>query len=342
MKKLILLLLLLPFTQSVFGQNEIGKVGTTAANFLKLEVGARAVGMAGAYTAMSNDIYSLKWNPAGLSSVENLTVAYNNINLYADMKHWFAGIVIPMGGQSFGLSMNYIDIGKIEKTTLYEPDGTGLFFSNYDFDVGISFARQLTDRVSFGISARYVHEQIWQEKANGICGDVGIIFIPGLSGLRLGMSITNFGPDIKMDDGPLQTFSSPPIEDREGVGNRNLDAEYNMIAHAMPVSFQLGATFELMGVNNMIFESKENRLTVIFEVQDSFDNFMRSKYALEYEWNRTFAVRGGYKENYDLADFSFGGGLRIPVQGMGIKIDYAWAGYGDLGEIHVTSIELNF
>lgn len=328
--------------QAAFGQGEVSKVGTTAANFLKLEVGARAVGMAGAYTAVADDIYSMKWNPAGLTGVDQLTVAYNNISLYADLKHWFAGLVVPMGSQAIGLSINYLDIGKIEKTTINDPDGTGLFFSSYNFDISVSYARNLTDRIKFGVTGRFIHEQIWQEKANGYAGDIGVIFNPGVSGLKLGMSVTNFGPDMMMDEGPLRTFSDIPLDAQPGVGNRSLDARYDVESHALPVSFQMGAAFELMGVNNMLFESPDNRVALVWEIQDSFDNKMRNKLALEYEWNNILSLRAGYKENYDLATYSFGGGIRVPLSGMNVKVDYAFAKYGDLGDINVTSIEIGF
>ncbi len=342
MKKILTLWMCLFLAQSVFGQGEVTKVGTTAANFLKLEVGARAIGMAGAYTAVADDIYSMKWNPAGLANVQQLTVAYNNINLYADMNHWFAGIVIPLGSQSLGFAINYLDIGTIEKTTIDEPDGEGLFFSSYDFDIGVTFSRFLTDRIMFGVTGRFIHEQIWQEKASGFSGDIGLIFSPGVSGLKLGMSVTNFGGDMKMDEGPLRSFSDIPADNQPGVGNRSLDSRHDVASHALPVSFQMGASFELMGVNNMLFESEDNRVALVLEIQDSFDNSMRSKFGFEYEWNRILALRAGYKENYDLATFAFGGGIRIPLSGMKVKFDYAFARYGDLGDVNITSIEIAF
>ena len=43
----------------------IGAVQEGAA-FLKLGVGARAVGMGGAYTAIADDVNSMGWNPAGI------------------------------------------------------------------------------------------------------------------------------------------------------------------------------------------------------------------------------------------------------------------------------------
>ena len=59
--------------------------GTTAANYLKIGVGARATAMGGAFTAIADDATALYWNPAGLSQIKGkqLSASYNS---------WFAGI----------------------------------------------------------------------------------------------------------------------------------------------------------------------------------------------------------------------------------------------------------
>ena len=80
----------------------------------------------------------------------------------------------------------------------------------------------------------------------------------------------------------------------------------------------------------------------MIEVNDSFDNQMRSKYGIEYEWKQILAIRGGYKANYDTATFTFGGGFQIPVRNMSLRFDYAYADYGDLGNVNVTTLTLGF
>ena len=61
----------LTLQEKVFAQS-IGRVGTTAAPFLKIGVGARALAMGEAYTTLSEDATGLFWNPAGLAKLDAL------------------------------------------------------------------------------------------------------------------------------------------------------------------------------------------------------------------------------------------------------------------------------
>ncbi len=62
------------------------KVGTTAAQFLKIGVGARAVGMGGAQVGVTGDISSIYWNPAALSRMNiNSELMFNHVKWLADI-----------------------------------------------------------------------------------------------------------------------------------------------------------------------------------------------------------------------------------------------------------------
>nr|HQV31862.1 hypothetical protein [Calditrichia bacterium] len=71
LQRLVILILFLGgiLTQgTLFAQNttSINRAGTTAAQFLKIGVGGRAIGMGNAYTAIAEDITAVFWNPAGI------------------------------------------------------------------------------------------------------------------------------------------------------------------------------------------------------------------------------------------------------------------------------------
>ena len=63
----------------------VDKSGTTAAKFLSIGVGSKAVSMGGAFTSIADDATAMYWNPAGLSY-------FNTRELYFNHSDWIADI----------------------------------------------------------------------------------------------------------------------------------------------------------------------------------------------------------------------------------------------------------
>ena len=76
----------------------------SGASFLKIGVGARAVGLASAYTALADDVTALHWNPAGLSRLGSKQLAATHAELYADTRYDFFGYAHPTAKGTFGVS----------------------------------------------------------------------------------------------------------------------------------------------------------------------------------------------------------------------------------------------
>src|SRR5581483_6616329 len=51
-------------------------IGTASSEFLTVDVGARAVGMGGAFTSIADDATSLYWNPAGLAQIPRAAATF--------------------------------------------------------------------------------------------------------------------------------------------------------------------------------------------------------------------------------------------------------------------------
>ena len=105
------------------------KSGTAAAQFLKIGVGARAMGMGGAFVAATNDAYSLYWNPAALTKINKVTLAGVYTNWFADIDHQFLAFVIPIDANS----------GIIFRSMLKWFATTVLNFSRIRITLSISF-----------------------------------------------------------------------------------------------------------------------------------------------------------------------------------------------------------
>ena len=72
---------------------DISKVGTTAAQFLKISSGGRGLAMGSANVAVCSDLTSSFWNPAGLAHLKGIQVYFEN-------NGWLAGTDYNYG--SFG------------------------------------------------------------------------------------------------------------------------------------------------------------------------------------------------------------------------------------------------
>ena len=94
------LLLLLITTSLIFGFN---KVGTTAAPFLKIEYGARPVGMGGTFVALANDPAGIYYNPAGIAEIENTQFMGGYTVWFADLKYNYATFILPTSFASSSL-----------------------------------------------------------------------------------------------------------------------------------------------------------------------------------------------------------------------------------------------
>ena len=146
------MMVLILLSHSVHAQ-VIGRVGTTASPFLKIGVGARALGMGEAYTTLSEDVTGIYWNPAGLANISKMQVLMNHYDYIADLHYDFGAIAIPIRNfGTVGSFVGFLGMPDIERTTIDFPNGTGEKVSANSFVMGISYARALTDRFSIGES----------------------------------------------------------------------------------------------------------------------------------------------------------------------------------------------
>lgn len=340
----ILTISLIIFTSNskLFAQEGNTKVGTTAANFLQLEIGARAIGLGGAYVALADDATGLFWNSAGIGLVENGNAVYQFGSRYADISHHYAGLVYSIGNDDkIGLMVNYVDIGDMEITTLTDPEGTGQSFSASDLAIGLSYARQLTDHVYVGVIFKYIQENIWMETASGFAIDMGAIYKIEESGISVGMNLANLGPDMSINDAPNLEFYKEKAENFPGSPTPK--SALSTKTFPLPLVFNMGVAMNIIGRNTIILPSSAHKLMVAISANDSFDAPFRSNVGLEYTWQNTLSLRSGYHIGYDTKDLSLGFGLNLKsFTSLDITLDYVWNNYGDLGAINVFTLGMNF
>ena len=167
--KIKLLIIIMALSVSLFGQ---AKTGSTAAPFLNIGIGPRAIAMGGAFIATADDVSSLYWNPAGAARMNKSGALFSHSKWFADINYNWAGSVINLGDAGvFGVSVTNLDYGDMELTTLSEYEGTGGTFTANDMAIAITYAKNLTDRFSIGGNVKYISQNIWNSAASALAVD---------------------------------------------------------------------------------------------------------------------------------------------------------------------------
>jgi len=196
--KMLTLLFLMSVNISV-SYAQFDNTGTSVANFLKIGVGGRGEAMGGAFTALVDDATSLYWNPSGISRMGGSEAVFSQTKWFHDLELTFVGLVLPLQEfGTFGFSLNALTMEEEEITTPEEPDGNGLTYSAGDIAMGISYAKRITDRFHFGITGKYIREDVANSSASAYAIDVGTQYVTDFNGLIIGMSIKNFGTKMRL------------------------------------------------------------------------------------------------------------------------------------------------
>ncbi|PJB01011.1 MAG: hypothetical protein CO127_05995, partial [Ignavibacteria bacterium CG_4_9_14_3_um_filter_36_18] len=222
------------------------KVGTTAAQFLKIGAGARAIGMGGAYTAMSNDIYSVYYNPAGIAHTkEGAQVTFNHAEWLASISYDFAAASINL--EEFGvlfMSLTSLGVPEDKVRTFEFPEGDGRVWDASSLAIGIGFAKKLTENFAIGFQAKYIREAIWNTSANGFALDIGTYYITPFNDLVIGASVSNFGSKMQLDGREL-LFNYDPNDDPD-TGPNNVVARYESGKFDIPLTFRIGLAMDVI------------------------------------------------------------------------------------------------
>ncbi len=126
--------------------------GTTAGNFLSIDIGARPAAMGGAYTALGADAESIAYNPAGiaLATCPNLSLMHNQ--WFEGIALDYIGLAVPTGIGSFGVSGRMLWMDQMEITTLAQPSGADEEFTSADTAYGLAYACTFLKKFGLGIN----------------------------------------------------------------------------------------------------------------------------------------------------------------------------------------------
>jgi len=347
MKRIILISLML---STLLMGDQIYRYGSTAANFLEIGIGSAPSAMGEAYVAMTGNLSSVYWNPAGIGYMDKNQFAFMYQPWVVDINTTFvsSGIVVPSVGV-FALSMTQINYGNMKVTTLEYQEGTGEFFTANEMAAGITFARRLATWFSFGVTGKMIQSTIRHMQASAFAMDLGVIvntefFSPTNQkedGLTIGMSISNYGSRMRYDG--IDLLQPIDINEYEEGNFGNVQGQFRVQSWELPLLFRIG-----IKVNPIATATQ--RLTLAVDALHPNNNTESVNTGLEYQLKipnaGIFSLRTGYKAlfmNESQFGLTGGGGLELFLMGnRSITIDYAFKDIGLLGRTQAFTLGLTF
>lgn len=340
------------------GDETNSRVGTRGANFLEIGLGARAMGMAGAYSAIGEGLSGMYWNLAGVAEVQNIAAGVHFSQLYGKdgLDFVWGAAAFPMGGGAFGIQIGQMSSGDIPLTTYANPEGNdivaGASFEYTATFAELSYSRRLTDRLAFGLGLKYATEGEQRASASYFGADVGLKFRTGLYGTTIGAALQNAGSSGRFQGNALERAIQRDIIEGQLV-RVNLRTE----EMEMPTIFRFSILTDLIGGPEALLSQQTDMgsLRAVGEFNQALDTDLQTILGLEYGFRDRVFVRAGKRwlnESLDNADFTssdkfqrglaFGGGVRLPVGGRNMAFDYAWNGNGELPNTNHFTFEFGF
>jgi len=274
------------------------------ASFLNIGVGARALGMGGAYTALADDANALYWNPAGLSKLEKREFTASHAELFESTRLDFLAYAHPTSQGTFAAGLTYLSQGKIEgRDSLGRPTAG---YDASDAAVTAAYARKL-DLAELGASVKYVRSHIGSAEAQSVAVDVGAKRAVG--DFVLGAALRNLGPGLKYDN------------------ERN----------DLPLRLAVGAAYKFAGGHAAAAEAVNGPRGAGTDVSFGGEYQALKNLYLRAGYTTQSAITGG--TGFDAArGMTFGLGLRNEKWSM----DYAILPTGELGRSHRFSLGARF
>ena len=276
----------------------------TYATFNDIGVGARPLGLGGAFVALADDSNAASYNAAGLGYINETQVGVTHAQRFNGLITYnrLSGI-IPFGrigsiGASFGILT--------EDSEIYQEQTVRISYGNTLFKQLAIGANLKLFGISFDETNEFVAENSYfaQTSSSAVSFDLGVIVKP-LQSLSLGASVENALP-ANISISGVHT-DSVPLNIRAGLVYR-LESIAEMSAQGAAVSNLLKGslgTFEVASRNG--------------------ETYIRT--GVEVWLNRSIAVRGGYglkNGSNSATTLSFGGSAKLPISKTSLQLDYGF------------------
>ncbi len=277
---------------------------STFAAYNDIGVGARPLGLGGAFVALADDTNATHYNAAGLAYIDKIQFGATYAQRFNGLVNYNTiGGIIPIGGLgTIGANIGWLT----EDSEVYE-----------ERTIRISYGRTLIRQLGLGLNLKlfgttfdeaneFVIENPYfaQTSSSAVSLDLGLLAKP-INSLSIGVAVENILPvDVSISETETDTV---PMNIRAGI-------VYNLESIA-EMSTQGSAITNLL------------KGTIVAVEVVSRDSEIYTRLGLEMWMNNAIGVRGGYGMNNSgnpATTLSLGGSAKIPISSTTFQLDYGF------------------
>jgi|GEM_PF-1082303 len=294
--------------------NGLQAQNVTGADYLKIKVGPRQIGLGGAFTGLGDDVYTMYYNPAGIGFIRRWELSATYTDYFADMYYAAISGVKQyhfLGSRKTAIGGSIFYHGMPDWNSTENPDEPKA--SAYNFLAILSVGQRLDwllDDLSIGINGKVGQSKLADYHANMVATDLGLMYklFAWNRPLTFGLAVQNIGSQTKFIDE----------------------------SHPLPFAYRFGASYQLMAC-------PWHRLVIASDIYKFKDGDIKLGFGAEYWLNDMLGLRGGYNYNQDdLGDITFGATVRFDAFNAGIQSDYAQTDFGNvMGNDYKGAISLH-
>ena len=280
---------------------------STYAAFNDIGVGARPLGLGGAFVAAADDGNAMRYNAGGLGYIDDIQLNLTYARHFSGLINYnYAGIVLPFGSAgSFGASFGLLS----EESKIYKEQ-----------TITLSYSRKLLNQISAGMNLKLLgtsfdknNEDIQENpyftkktSTSAFTIDLGLLVKP-ITGLNLGIAAENLIPsDVNISEDVPEYEKDIPINIRAGLA-------YNLSAIAQ--SAQQEALRDVLAQTQIMSE---------FSLRNGESEI---HFGAEAWVHKTISIRGGYSNKsgvHSSSSIAMGASIKVPISESALQFDYAF------------------
>jgi len=295
--------------------------GTAGASQLLVPVTARSASLGASMTsgiAGMNGLEAIFSNPAGLAMNTGTAAIFSRMDYVADIGVNFFGIAQNFGNNNIAFTVASWDFGDIPLQTELSPEISSVTYNATFITAGLTYARVFTDRISAGITVKVVNESIDDISASAVAVDMGMTYIVGESGLRLGVALKNIGTQMTYSGVGLTTQVQLPSQPGNATNNALV---FESEGVELPSLLNFGVSYTRQMSEGAVVTILGNFRSNSFD-QDEYSG------GVELGLFDMLYLRGGMDivGDSDLSFFTgvnFGAGVDLNLSGTRLQIDFA-------------------